>query len=126
MDAPDKYIPGVCNIGPAEIRLRKRLGWWGLLISIVLWGLLVWFRVPVWLRLVIIVPAFFSANGFLQGFMHFCAGFGMRGLFNFRPQVGQTDTVQQAAFRAMDRKKAQQIFAYATVIAVVVALIAVF
>jgi hypothetical protein len=120
----NQYIPGVCNIGPAEIRMRKRLGWWGLLITIVLWALLVWLGAPAAWRLVLFIPVFFSANGFLQGFMHFCAGFGMRGVFNFGPAVGKTDTVSQAEFRAKDRKKAQQIFIYAALIGIAVALIA--
>ncbi|HUC31202.1 MAG TPA: hypothetical protein VMR99_00730 [Candidatus Paceibacterota bacterium] len=123
---PNQYIPGVCNIGPAEIRLRKRLGWWGLLATIVLWAALVWFRLPAELRLILFIPVFFSANGFLQGFMHFCAGFGMRGLFNFGPAIGKTDTVSQAEFRKKDSRKSQQIFAYALIIGIVVALIAVF
>jgi len=121
----DQYIPGVCNIGPAEIRLRKRLGWYGLLVTIILWVALDWFRLPAEAMLILFVPVFFSANGFLQGFMHFCAGFGMRGLFNFGPEVGKTDTVPQAEFRKKDRKKSQQIFAYAVIIGIVIALIAV-
>jgi hypothetical protein len=120
----NQYIPGVCNIGPAEISLRKRLGWWGLLITIVLWAALVWSASPVTWRLILFIPVFFSANGFLQGFMHFCAGFGMKGVFNFGPAVGKTDTVSQAEFRAKDRKKSQQIFIYATLIGIVVAVAA--
>lgn len=122
---PAQYIPGVCNIGPAEIRMRKRLGWWGLLITIVLWALFVWLKVPIAWRIILFLPAFFSANGFLQGFMHFCAGFGMRGVFNFGPKIGQTDTVSQAEFRAKDRAKAKQIFAYAVIIGIVVVLVAI-
>lgn len=106
--------------------MRKRLGWWGLLITIVLWALLVWLGASAAWRLVLFIPVFFSANGFLQGFMHFCAGFGMRGVFNFGPAVGKTDTVSQAEFRAKDRKKAQQIFIYAALIGIAVALIAFF
>lgn len=120
-----KYIPGVCNIGPAEIAMRKRLGWYGLIAAFVVWALFRFFGIPSLWCLVIFIPIFFSANGFLQGYMHFCAGFGMRGLFNFGPQVGKTDTVSQAEFRAADRKKAQQIFIYATLIAIAVTFIAV-
>ena len=123
---PAQYIPGVCNIGPAEIRLRKRLGWWGLLITIVLWALFVWLQLPVVWRVILFLPVFFSATGFLQGFMHFCAGFGMRGVFNFGPAVGKTDTVSQAEFRLKDRRKAQQIFIYAMVIGIMVVLVAFF
>ena len=106
--------------------MRRRLGWWGFLATIVLWVAFVWFGIPSGWRLLLFIPVFFSANGFLQGYMHFCAGFGMRGLYNFGTQVGKTDTVSQAEFRAKDRKKAQEIFLYATVIGVVVALAACF
>jgi len=123
---PAEYIPGVCNIGPAEIRLRKRLGWWGLLITIIVWALLIGLQLPAVWRVIIFLPVFFSANGFLQGFMHFCAGFGMAGAFNFGPTVGKTDTVSQAEFRKKDRWKARQIFFYAALIGVMVSLIAIF
>jgi hypothetical protein len=33
------YIPGVCNIGPDEIKKRKIGGWAGLTITILFWGL---------------------------------------------------------------------------------------
>ena len=60
----NRYIPGVCNIGPAEIRLRKRLGWWGLLITIVLWALFVWLQLPVVWRVILFLPVFFSVQNF--------------------------------------------------------------
>jgi hypothetical protein len=122
---PTQYIPGVCNIGPTEIRIRKRLGLWGLLITIVLWALFVWLKAPVAWRIILFLPVFSSANGFLQGYMHFCAGFGMRGVFNFGPKIGQTDTVSQADFRAKDRATAKQIFAYAVIIGIVVVIAAI-
>jgi hypothetical protein len=120
----NQYIPGVCNIGPAEIAMRKRLGWYGLILTIVLWALMVWLGISSWWRLLLFIPVFFSANGFLQGFMHFCAGFGMRGVFNFGSEVGKTDTVSQAEFRVKDRRKAQQIFLYAVLIGIAIVLIA--
>jgi hypothetical protein len=124
--AENKYIPGVCNIGPAEIRTRKRLGWLGLVVTIVSWIFLVWIEAPVAWRVIIFIPAFLSANGYLQGFMHFCAGFGMQGLFNFGTKVGKTDSVSQAEFRAKDRRKAWEIIGYAALIALVVTTVAFF
>ena len=39
MKAPKpQYIPGVCNIGPAEIRARQLVGWVGLATTIAVWG----------------------------------------------------------------------------------------
>jgi len=96
------------------------------LITIIVWALLVWLQLPVAWRVIIFLPVFFSANGFLQGFMHFCAGFGMKGVFNFGPAVGKTDTVSQAEFRVKDRRMAQQIFFYAALIGIAVVLVALF
>jgi hypothetical protein len=67
-----------------------------------------------------------AAAGYLQAHMHFCAGFGSKGLFNFGPEVGKTETVTQAEFRAKDRKKALQIIALSVFIGVVVAIVAYF
>jgi hypothetical protein len=62
-----------------------------------------------------------SAVGFLQAAMHFCAAFGMMGVFNFRPDVGKTDTVEQAEFRRKDRQKALWILLYSSLIGIAVA-----
>lgn len=115
METQNRYIPGVCNIGPAEIRKRKQAGWMGLIATIALWALFIWFAVPAVWRLTIFLPATMSATGFLQAYMHFCAYFGLASLFNFG-DVGKTDTIQQAEFRAKDRRKAWQIIIYAILI----------
>ena len=119
----NKYIPGVCNIGDEEIKMRKRAGWGGLIAAIILWGLFIWFNTPHIWRLTLFFPAMMSATGFLQAYMHFCAYFGFASLFNFG-DVGKTDSVQQAEFRAKDKKKAWQIVVYSVLIGLVVAIIA--
>lgn len=126
MAATNEYVPGVCNIGPAEIRKRRQAGWLGLIATIVLWGLFFILRVPSPWRLFLFVPAAMGASGFLQAALHFCAGFGSRGVYNFRSEVGKTDTVEQAEFRRKDRMKANQIGLYSALIGVVVALAGLF
>jgi accessory gene regulator protein AgrB len=102
----NEYIPGVCNIGEAEIRMRAASGWAGLAGVIVLWAILALVHsAQVW-RLFVFLPASLAAAGFYQAALHFCAGFGMKGVFNFGPDVGKTDTVIQAEFRKKDRQKA--------------------
>lgn len=113
------YTAGVCNIGPDEIRARKRFGWLGLVVTIVLWAVLAALAIPRGWRLIVFIPAFMSAIGFLQGFLHFCAHFGMAGLFNFGP-VGKTEAVKSPEFRALDRKRSWQIIIYSLIVAVVV------
>ena len=118
-----KYIPGVCNIGLAEIKKRKQAGWLGLIATIALWAVFVWFSVaPAW-RLLLFFPAMMSATGFLQAYMHFCAYFGFASLFNFG-DVGKTDSVSQAEFRAKDRRRAWQIIIYSVLIGLTISLTA--
>ena len=121
MTASQEYVPGVCNIGPAEIRRRVQGGWIGLGVTILLWGAFFIFRVPAAWRLTLFLPAMLGATGFLQAALHFCADFGMRGVFNFGPQVGKTDTVEQAEFRLKDLRKARLIGLYSALVGIAVA-----
>ena len=121
-----QYIPGVCNIGPAEIRLRQRAGWIGITLTAVLWSLMAYLGAGALWRLLLFFPSALSAVGFIQARMHFCAAFGMRGLFNFGSEVGRTDSALQAEFRAEDRKKALQIIVYSVLAGLIVASIAYF
>jgi hypothetical protein len=123
MATQNQYIPGVCNIGEEEINMRKRSGRIGLIATIVLWALFIWFNVPQVWRLTLFIPAMMSATGFLQAYMHFCAYFGFASLFNFG-DVGKTDSVSQAEFRVKDRRKAWQIILYSVLIGAVVAMVA--
>jgi hypothetical protein len=122
MSTKTEYIPGVCNIGKAEIRMRARFGWIGLGVTIVLWAVFLIFNVPAPWRLFLFVPAAGGATGFLQAALHFCAAFGMKGVFNFGSEVGKTDTVEQAEFRRKDLRKARMIGLYSLLIGVIVAM----
>lgn len=104
------YIPGVCNIGPAEIQRRRSAGIGGAVATGAVIAATVLTGVPKPLRLLAILPAAGAATGFIQAATHFCAGFGMRGVFNFGA-TGTTDTIEQAEFRAEDQAKAKRILA---------------
>ncbi len=118
------YVPGVCNIGPAEIARRRRSGWLAAVVAVVAWGVLVGIDAPRELRLLLFVPAAGSAIGFLQAATHFCAYFGLAAQFNLSASVGATETVVEAEFRARDRRKARQIVLAAAGIGGVIALLA--
>lgn len=119
MQTQNQYVPGVCNIGKNEITKRQTAGWIGLIITVGLFGLFTYLEVPRFWRLLIFIPATMTAIGFLQARMHFCAYFGMRGVFNF-VEIGKTDTIEQAEFRAKDRRKAWQIIIYSVIVAVLI------
>jgi hypothetical protein len=122
--ANQEYIPGVCNIGPAEIARRRMSGWTGLAATAVLWVLFVFFDVPAPWRLTLFIPATMSATGFLQAYFHFCAGFGFTGVYNLVKPAGQTETIQQKEFRRKDRQKALQITGLSALTGALVAIVA--
>jgi hypothetical protein len=80
MTANSEYVPGICNIGPAEIRRRKQSGWLGVGLTILLWAAFLIFRVPAPWRLFLFLPAMIGATGFFQAALHFCAAFGIRAI----------------------------------------------
>jgi len=102
------YVPGVCNIGPAEIASRRRTGHVGLIAALVLLVVLVAIGAPPIARLLIALPVAVGASGYLQAWLKFCAGFGALGVFNFADR-GTTTSVVDAEARRKDRAKAFQI-----------------
>lgn len=119
-----EYVPGVCNIGPAEIARRRRTGVSMSIVTIVLVAALVLAHVPTLARVVVFIPAAIAASGFLQARLRFCAGFGWLGVFNFR-DVGTTESVASEEARRRDRLMAARIGLASAVVGVLVAVIAV-
>ena len=103
------YIPGVCNIGPAEIILRKRAGWVFAAATLLAAWALHHFHARPDTALVIFFPATISSVGFLQAYLHFCVKFGMQGLFNVSASELRTESVDQTEWRKKDKRKAQMI-----------------
>lgn len=124
MAASQEYIPGVCNIGPAERRRRRLGGIAGTVATLLVLAGLLYVDAPLYWRLILVIPAAGAATGFLQDAMHFCAGFGMKGIFNVVNSAGVTDNVELEEFRLKDKRKAQQIALYSVAIGLIVALIA--
>jgi hypothetical protein len=118
-----EYIPGVCNIGPAERARRRQTGFVGLLASIILMVTLVTIGVPRGWRFLLIIPLSAASLGFLQDSFHFCIGFGLKGLYNVINSAGKTDSITQAEYRAKDRRKAISILWLSLAIGIVLAVL---
>ena len=103
------YIPGVCNIGPAERRMRRMTGVVGAVVTVAFFVILLVADAHWLWRLVLVIPATAAATGFLQDRLHFCVGFGMKGIFNVINSAGVTDNVELEEFRQQDRRKAIRI-----------------
>jgi len=122
--SPDRYEPGVCNIGPAEIAKRRRAGIVGTLMTLGLLIILVALDLPPILRLGLFVPAAIAASGFIQAHMKFCAGFAALGVFNFGGDGDRVQVVDPEA-RARDRRRGREISFASFAIGAAVALLAV-
>jgi len=119
-----KYVPGVCNIGPAERAARRRSGIFGLVIAFILLAFLLAIHAPRAWRLIVFLPAAGAASGFIQDTLHFCAGFGLKGLYNVANSLGKTDTVTQLEYRRQDKRKALRILYLSLLVGLVFAALA--
>jgi len=117
----DQYVPGACNIGPAEIAIRRRAGHVGLAATAALATALLRSDLhPAW-RLSLAVPAAGAASGYLQARQRFCANFGFRGVYNFDTRGNQQRVTTDQA-QAEDRRRAMRITATSAAIGLGVAL----
>jgi len=112
-----EYIPGVCNIGPQERVLRRMVGYVCVGFFAALFFVFYFTHAPYNLRLILLIPAFIGAVGFIQDAMRFCVNFGFRGLHNLTRSAGITLTVTEAEFRRLDRGKAVEILCYSLIAA---------
>ena len=122
----DGYVPGVCNIGPMEIRRRRAFGIAGFAAALVLFVVLVAVDAPAWTRLILLLPLMGGTFSWLQARRRFCAGFAMAGIANFGGaddlQRGVQDPEARKADIAAVRRMARDAFLIAlpiTVVAVV-------
>ena len=125
-DVKMQYQPGVCNIGKAEKRARRQAGWFGLIITIVLWAVFIALKVAAPWRLFLFLPAVLAASGFVQARMSFCVNFGMRGVENFGDKIGSITVIEDPTSKKRDKSRSYRIMGYSALIAVVVALAGLF
>ncbi len=122
MNTESEYIPGTCNIGPAEIKARRNVAIISTILSIVIIILLVVLHANKLWRLTLFIPATSVAVSFQQVYFHFCVNFGLRGVFNFG-DIGKTFTVDQQENFKKDRMKAQKMIATGIFFGLVLALL---
>jgi hypothetical protein len=113
------YRPGACNIGPAEIARRRRIGLLQLGAALGLAAVLVVIDAPAWTRIAlwpILAGAFITLE---QVRRRFCVAFGLAGVRNFGP-LGHPQRVEDDRARAADRRSAVVLGTYCSVAAAVV------
>jgi hypothetical protein len=116
------YQAGLCNIGPAEIARRRRVGHVGTVLAIGAALALIAIGAPPLVRLLVALPAAMAAAGYLQARLRFCAAFGSRGVANFGP-IGEVARIEDPADLARDRRRAWAIMIASLTIGVAAGLI---
>ena len=106
------YIPGVCNIGPAEISRRKsklKLALALLLLSSLLFFTL---ALPVLFFSIVACIATYTFILIFQLRQKFCIVFGWKSIYNFNAVISRKTKVDDEAWRALDRKQTLKIVLY--------------
>jgi hypothetical protein len=125
MDSVDTLEQGeVCaNIGARERRLRNQIGVAGAVLTLLTIGALIETHAAPLMRLIVLVPAFMSAMGFLQARARTCVGFARKGI---RVLGDSRQDAQKVADDAMAKKiaaQARRVYAQATVAVAVLTLL---
>lgn len=113
------YQPGVCNIGPGEIRRRQSVAAIGAVLTIALAFFLISGHHPKASRASIFIPAMIFAVGWIQSRRKFCLAFGFMGTFNFG-KLGELSKVADKDDLARDRATALSILSQAIVLAIAI------
>ena len=125
--AGTEYVPGVCNIGPWEVRRRVAFGIVGLVVAGLLLLALIAIGAPPVARLLVVLPAWGGAFSVLQARRRFCGAYALRGISNFGDSHATIRTVEdEAAHRAdMDAlaRMTRDSFVFALVVGVVAVLL---
>jgi accessory gene regulator protein AgrB len=127
MTEAQSYIPGVCNINRQEIASRRKLGHIGLAVFIVLLIIFFAMSLSIYFRVVLFLPAYLSATGYLQARNKFCVGYAAAGQENASEGSTKANDILSADFKNKDQKKARimnmQAFLIALLLTIIVILI---
>lgn len=108
MKNDSQYVPGICNINYDEIKSRRNAGHFGLGLTIVVVAFLVYLRAMPLLSILVFVPGFIMAIGYLQAKNKFCVGFGAAGIHSASESGADTAAVEDEAAQKADKEKSRR------------------
>lgn len=108
MTTESAYIPGMCNINTAEVAYRRKAMWFGIGLSLALFIGLLALGAAWWIRAVILfVPVYIGAIGYLQVKNRFCVSYGASGQQNATDGSNASAAVG-TAHALIDKKKSRK------------------
>jgi len=105
--------------------MRRYAGYTGLIVTIILFSVGYVYGRSFLLSAAIFITTSGGAVGFMQDYLHFCARFGMSGLFNFSDDLRKQEGIEKIEYRRKDRRKALAIIFWSLTIGVVVTAVSV-
>lgn len=102
------YQEGVCNIGPAEIRQRRIVGYVGLVLTAIYLGFTLSIDSSNLVRAGVFIPLFIATTGYVQATKKFCLAYGFLGTYNFG-RLGSTSKIENKEANRIDRRVATSI-----------------
>mgnify|MGYP000988135367 FL=1 len=128
MTTESSYIPGMCNINTKEVAYRRKAMWFGVILSMIMLLALALLNAPWWLGILILfIPVYIGAIGYLQVTNRFCVSYGASGRQNADEDSDSARTVEDnealEADKAKTRKMNLQAFGITIVILVASAIL---
>lgn len=118
-----QYTPGVCNINPSEVAYRRKAYYLGLGIGVPLFIALLVLGASPLLSLIMFIPGWIGAIGYLQAKHKFCVGYAASGVHSASETYADVAAVTDEADRFKDQKKARDLNMQSLAIGAVVALV---
>jgi hypothetical protein len=109
LPGPD-YVPGACNIGPAEVAQRRRAALGATAATVAFAGLLLATGAPRSMRALVGVPAALTTVAWLQVRNRFCVAYAARGVYNVAQPLGAVTAVDEPLARRADQRRAARMY----------------
>ncbi len=100
------YIPGMCNINTKEVAYRRKAMWFGIVLSVIVFIGLLLIESTWWIAaLLLFIPVYIAAIGFLQVRNKFCVSYGSSGQQNANEDSTSAHTVTDSDALKADKRK---------------------
>ncbi len=114
----------MCNINTAEVAYRKKAMWFGIILSVVIFAVLLLLDASWWLGAIFLfVPVYIAAIGYLQVRNRFCVSYGASGQQNADESSESAQAITDKEAVAADKAKTRRMNIQALGITLLVLLI---
>jgi hypothetical protein len=108
MNESPKYIPGVCNINPIEIKRRKQSGYFSFAVAATGLGLLLFMHAPWPYFITLFIPLFIGTLSILQAKNRFCVAYAASK--QHHADDGDIETITDEDAQKADALKARSMY----------------